>query len=509
MGAFRVNKSTSLIERLSSFFLETETKKATTLRFPGWGGTTASGGVHPTWQVLNDFTSTAPIDYDSEVGNIGGASLVIAAVNWLGRVLPEARLNVVEIDDEGMEIPIPDHPAAELWRRPNEYYSCTTLCKAYAHSWIVTGNPYFLKLRDKSGVVRELWYIPPAMIRPIWPTDGSEFISGYEYRIDGKSQIFEPEDVIHFRDGIDPTNPRLGLSPVQSVMRELYTDQQVANYSALLMKNGAVPPVVISLRDSVNAIGFDSKKVREGYLKQTQGDERGKAWVTGAAVRIDKVGFAPADLNLAQLRRLPEERLSAVIGIPAIVLGYGAGLDKATYSNARQAAEFATESYLVPLYRYIEEELSHQLLRDFDETGTLQFRFDLTGVRALSEDQDAVYTRLTAAYNGGWLKRSEVREMAGYEWDETDEVYVSRPTENPNEEVEPEMPTPVAAAPAIEAGDESQDAVSESEPEPAAKVLRLKAKEKPLADDVLDDAVEWLLSIGEPEAAGMLRAVPK
>jgi HK97 family phage portal protein len=508
MGAFRVNKSTSLIERTVNAL--TQFKKATSLRFPGRGGTTATGNLVQ-WQILNDFTSGEAVNYSNEIGDVGGASLVIAAVNWLGRVLPEAHLNVIEMDDEGMEIPIPDHPAAELWRRPNEFYSCTTMCKAYAHSWIVTGNPYFLKIREKSGVVRELWYIPPAMIRPVWPDDGSEFISGYEYKVDGRTQVFPAEDVIHFRDGIDPCNPRLGLSPVASVMRELYTDQQVATYSALLMKNGAVPPVVISLRDSVNAIGFDSKKVREGYLKQTQGDERGKAWVTGAAVRIDKVGFAPADLNLAQLRRLPEERLSAVIGIPAIVLGYGAGLDKATYSNARQAAEFATESYLVPLYRYIEEELTHQLLRDFDETGSLQFRFDLTQVRALSEDQDAQYARLTAAYNGGWLKRSEVREMAGYEWDEGDEVYVSRAVESADEEIVEEVPVAPDAAvvPESEAGDESQDAVS-PEPEPsAAKVLRLKAKDKPLADDVLDDAVEWLLSIGEPEAAGMIRAVPK
>ena len=72
-------------------------------------------------------------------------SLVMAAVNWLGRVLPEAPLNVVEIDEDGMETVIPNHPAAKLWRRPNEYYAGTTLCKAYAYSWIVSGNPYVLK----------------------------------------------------------------------------------------------------------------------------------------------------------------------------------------------------------------------------------------------------------------------------------------------------------------------------------------------------------------------------
>ena len=97
----------------------------------------------------------------------------------------------------------------------------------------------------------------------------------------------------------------MGLSPVASVMREVYTDNEIANYSALLMKNGAVPPVVISLKENVNAYQFDPNDVRDKYLRQTQGDQRGKAWVSGAAVNVEKVGFSPNDLNLAQLRRLP------------------------------------------------------------------------------------------------------------------------------------------------------------------------------------------------------------
>ena len=90
----------------------------------------------------------ARIDYTTEVGNVGSQSLVMAAVNWLGRVLPEAPLNVVEIDEDGMEAVIPNHPAAKLWRRPNAYYAGTTLCKAYGYSWIVCGNPYVLKVRN-------------------------------------------------------------------------------------------------------------------------------------------------------------------------------------------------------------------------------------------------------------------------------------------------------------------------------------------------------------------------
>jgi phage portal protein BeeE len=272
-------------------------------------------------------------------------------------------------------------------------------------------------------------------------------------------------------------------------MREVYTDNEIANYSALLMKNGAVPPVVISLKENVNAYQFDPNDVREKYLRQTQGDQRGKAWVSGAAVNVEKVGFSPNDLNLAQLRRLPEERLSAVIGIPAIVLGYGAGLDKATYSNARQLVEYATESYLVPLYRYIEEELTTQFLVDFeDDTERNQFRFDLSAVRALSEDQDALYARLSAAYNGGWLKRSEVREMAGYEFDAEDEIYAPIPTGGP----------PM--------GDDGM-----RDGEQGGKVLAFKAADPNATgnDAVLDAAIPWLLALGEDEAAQMLKAKPK
>ena len=500
------DKQQGLIRRGVEALAGLGSKAATAMRFPGWGGS-GSSGTGPIWNVLGPrWAYSGSIDYAEECGDLGGASLVIAAVNWLGRVLPEAPLQVVEIDSEGMETPLPMHPAARLWRRPNPYYSGTTLCKAYGYSWIMTGNPYFLKVRSRAGAVTELWYVPPHMMRPVWVASGSEFIGGYEYKVDGVTQIFKQEDVIHFRDGIDPLNMRLGLSPVASVMREIYTDQQIASYSALLMKNGAVPPVVISLKEGVNALGIDTNAIRDKYLKQTQGDERGKAWVSGLAVQVDKVGFSPSDLNLAQLRRLPEERLSAVIGIPAIVLGYGAGLDKATYSNARQLVEYATESYLVPLYRYIEEELTTQLLPNFEgEDSNKVFRFDLSAVRALSEDQDALYNRLTIGYQGGWLKRSEARELAGYEWGPEDEVYRAEPEpggfggDMSNLLSFPNRPRPVEEPSEEEAAGVGPEGVE----------LKRTDANATGSDAVLDSAVPWLLAIGEREVAEMIRAKPR
>ena len=53
---------------------------------------------------------------------------------------------------------------------------------------------------------------------------------------------------------------------------------------------------------------------------------RGKPHVSTAPIRIEQFGFSPEQMSLKDLRRLPEERISALLGIPAIVAGLGAGL---------------------------------------------------------------------------------------------------------------------------------------------------------------------------------------
>ena len=71
-------------------------------------------------------------------------------------------------------------------------------------------------------------------------------------------------------------------------------------------------------------------------------------------------------MNLIELRRLPEERVAAVMGVPAVLAGLGAGLNSATYNNTRELREYFTEQKLVPLWRTVADELTYQLLPEFD-----------------------------------------------------------------------------------------------------------------------------------------------
>ena len=107
-------------------------------------------------------------------------------------------------------------------------------------------------------------------------------------------------------------------------------------------------------------------------------------------------------MDLKALRRIPEERVTAVFGLPAIVAGLGAGLDRSTFANFKEAREAAYESNIIPTQRLLGAELKTQLLADFvGETDTWDLEFDLARVRVLQEDEDAKHTRARGDFAAG------------------------------------------------------------------------------------------------------------
>ncbi len=409
----RYNKP-GLLERIIKAFL---------MRFTGFGGSSGQSWGGLNW-ASGIFTNSR-INYALEAGELEKSSLVMAAVNWLGRVLPEAPLQVLRMDSKGKEQPIPNHPAIDLLNRPNPFFSGATLLKAFALSWITSGNVYFLKGRNMFGQVVQLWHIPPYMIAPRWPEDGSEFISYYEYQADGAIARIAVEDVIHFRDGADPVNMgRTGISPVASVLREVCGDNEVAVFQYLLLKQGGVPPVALALKDGQVSVAFDPSAIKADYVRSTSGDQRGKVFVSNRAIEITKLGFNPSELDLKVLRHLPESRFASVIGIAKETLGFGVADESSTYNNVTSADERSIQCYAKPLWDFIGDELTHQLRADVGLRRNHRIGFDLRQIAALQEDQNELHTRANADLAAGGITVNEYREMIGLEPRPDGDVYL-------------------------------------------------------------------------------------
>jgi len=210
------------------------------------------------------------------------------------------------------------------------------------------------------------------------------------------------------------------------VLREILGDEAAGQYAAALLHNMAVPGVILSPKD--DSMGGPSKEEAEAisamYKQKFGGKNRGAPMVLSGAMNVEVVSFSPDQMNLTELRKLPEERVSAVLGVPAILAGLGAGLDAATYNNTRELREFFTEQKLVPLWKSVASELTHQLLRkDFDAENYM-VKYNLEDVRALSQDKDDVYKRMNTAVQGGWITIAEARKQAGLDTDETHDIYL-------------------------------------------------------------------------------------
>jgi HK97 family phage portal protein len=373
-------------------------------------------------------------DYQADVGDPTRNSIVEAVIGWVARNFPEAPVEVLNITGlQPVSVPASDTGAGAMLRlleRPNPWYSGVLLWMATVVDIFARGNGYWIKQRAGAGPFPDrvvgLWWVPSWMMEPKWPDDGRVFIGWYEYIVDGYPYRIAVEDVVHFRYGMDPQNPRKGRSRLASLFREIYTDDEAANMTAALMSNLGVPGVIIAPANTAGATAriTEPEKVKQKFVETFGGDGRGQPMVLTAATDIKVLSWSPQQMDLRALRRIPEERISAVLGVSAIVAGLGAGLDRSTFSNFAEARKAAYQESIVPLQRLAAAELEVQLLDDFADITAYDVGFDLTNVTALQEDWNAIWRRAESAATRGLITVQDFQRATGQPVDPGPEVYL-------------------------------------------------------------------------------------
>ncbi|MEE8466037.1 MAG: phage portal protein, partial [Dehalococcoidia bacterium] len=288
---------------------------------------------------------------------------------------------------------------------------------------------YWIKERNAQNGVVELWYVPHWLIDPKPSlSDPNIFIDHYEYRPTGFPIKIAPENIVHLRYGIDPHNIRKGLSQMKSLMRELWTDEEAANYTGAILKNMGVPGLVISPKGEFAGEPSDDevKATKAWYQQNTTGDRRGEPIVMKGPTEVHEFGFSPDKMNTRSLRQIPEERVTAVLGIPAAVVGFGTGLEQTKVgATLREYREQAWENNIIPTQRLFAEEITNQLVPDFvSQPKTVKFGFDISEVRVLQDDENKRAERWGLMVEKGYATVAEARQANDLPIEESDKVYL-------------------------------------------------------------------------------------
>jgi HK97 family phage portal protein len=413
-------------------------------------------GNFPTSQVVFPFNTDAGFFSGVNQMSPEGNSAALACLNVLGTAFSEPPLKVYLKSLEGDEY-IENHPAALLLQNPNPNMTANLMNNYIVTSVAVYGDAFLLKLKNDAGAVVQLIPLLPDMIEV--KGNNEQLITKYEYKQKGNTLEILPEDMIHLRERIDPRNHRRGLAPLRSVMVEIIGDASASQMAAALVKNTGVPSVVISPKNDLAMTSDEAEHIAEVFGRRFGGENRGRPLViSGGEVDIQTLSFSPKDLEIGKLRYINEERISAVLGVPAILAGLGAGLERATYSNAKELREFFTEQKLIPMWNHFANEFTKQLLlEDFETNDAYCFKYDLTDVRALSQDEDSTMARMVQGFNAGFVTVNEARQatqlppldngdyfvrgmtLAEVPTDGSEVTMYHSPTEFASAEIEPEV----------------------------------------------------------------------
>ena len=394
--------------------------------------TLAGAGINSVWSRLGGlgFGSRlrfllpgARYDYEREAGDLWSNSVVAICLKWAGDNYPKPKLRVNRVLRNGELDTVANHALCQLMRRPNPHYTGRTLSKALVLSLLADGNGYVIKIRNSFKQVIGLYWVPHWLMQPVWPADGSTYIAAYQYLLDYQLCEIATEDVIHFRDGIDPRNDRLGLSALKAQCREICTDNEVSGYTASIMRNSGVPGLVVIPKDPKGKFTqTQADLVKAKVSDSLTGEKRGEPAIFSEQVEIKELGFSPEKLRLEKLPARSEARICASMGLSPMVVGLPD--PNKTYSNYKEATTAAWRQCLVPLGDLVSETLHWELLREFEDPAKFLLDYDYNQVEALQEDLQTKHDRVRADWQAGLVTHGEATSILGYEQDpESDDRY--------------------------------------------------------------------------------------
>jgi HK97 family phage portal protein len=361
-------------------------------------------------------------DWARVAGDLGLNSIIAVGIDWYVRNYPQATLKYYRPVDS-QQADTEDHPVLKLIAQPDP-----TITAGLFWGWVIQdfklfGNTYIKKIRGTSGTVTALQYLPQDMVRPVG--NGLQPLTHYVYTTDGRSFQIPLEDIIHIRYGREPSDIRLGRSPIQAVLREIATDNTASSTAWGLLSNGATPSLIVGPDSKDQAVDIsidDARQVKRQLHEDLTGDGSGGIVVMTGAYKMDRVSLTPSELALDSVRRVPEERICSALGLNPMVLGLGSGLERSTYSNYERAQQAAWEDGMVPMLRVLSDAITANLLPEYPETQEGDYvAYDLETVRALADDMVVESERAERLYKAGIIDRAEAKRISGVEAQPEDE----------------------------------------------------------------------------------------
>lgn len=307
------------------------------------------------------------------------------------------------LSKESKKEKIEEHDLLDRMKRPNPEDGGAAFIKNTLAFYLIAGNSYNIMAGPELGPPAELYYARPDRMR-ILPGTKEEPILGYKYSVEGKSDIFKKEKVLHLKQ-FHPLNDWYGLSPIRVAAKQVDIQTMAAEWNAKLLQNDCRPPGAIVTEGNLEE--EQHKRLEEQLEEKMMGYKNaGRPPVFEAGIKWQSFAITPRDMDWINSDKLNTRKICAVFNVAPELIG---DAENKTYSNYQEARKSLYMENILPLMDFLRDEYNNWLTPAWGDD-RLFLEYDKDAIEAIKEEMNAVYERQEKAW---WRTINEKRRACG------------------------------------------------------------------------------------------------
>jgi HK97 family phage portal protein len=379
------------------------------------------------------FSGSTGWDRGGQLQQYSKSLYVFAAVNKIALKVAAIDLELYKIiSKDGETDEIMTHEVLDLLTKVNPFQTRSEFLRT---AWInkkLTGEAFWLKVRNESGIVSELWNLRPDYMTIV--ADAENYIRHYELnKSDGSKELFMPEDIIYFKDP-NPTDALRGMSPVAVSSHRIETEEGATRFQKDFFNNNARPDALLITEES-----FDNEQrtqMTSAWEERHGGrDKTSKIGILEGGMKYQQVSISQKEMDFIESLKFTRDDILVAFGVPKGVIT----TDDVNYANAEASMKMFLSETIKPEMDQLTEVLNEMLvIPEFGE------EYILDNIDPTPQDRQALREDSVAAH-GKWMTTNEIREAHNLpELEGGDEIAKVTPAQQqidnqPNEEAKKKL----------------------------------------------------------------------
>lgn len=257
------------------------------------------------------------------------------------------------------------------------------------------------------------------LIYPHWveePVVNGGVLTGWRINIPGTSggnQVLPTQDVIFFRYP-HPKEPLMGASPVEAFAMSHELDLQSRGYGAGLLKNNAIPPIVITTEQTLSPKDADqlSERWKDRHLLRP-----GEPAVIGKGSQAQVLGLTLKEIGLEVIDKMTRQQVFGSYGVPESKKGLSEEVNRA---NADANERTYQKNVIRPRLRKIQWGINMFLMPRIPQVRDMIFMFD----SPVDEDKDFILDKTLKMVETGMITINQGLKMLGEDEQDDGDVFL-------------------------------------------------------------------------------------